>query len=340
MFRRSDAIVLLLMLGEATRLHAQVADSTRTATAARATVADTQAASPQEQPPSSQSAPPETPKRIFDLIPNFTTTDDHNDREPLAVRHKFALAMDQAFDISAHLGNLFQTSMQQLTNGQPHYTSWSFGSRFAASEADQVSSCLFIYGVLPAVLHDDPRYFRRQDGSAVSRTWYAVSRTFISRNDAGRAIFNTPQLAGQLAQAGLSNLYYPRVDRSLSGTLTNWAIQLGYNSAFNVLKEFYPDLLEKAHPHGFRPETKVLAGTVKKVSGSWFIVNNNSGDATFVIARTTLVIAPGAGTATRDAGGAVTFNHVVQEGDHVRVSYAETGDALMALEVRVTLKAR
>ena len=54
-------------------------------------------------------------------------------------------------------------------------------------------------------------------------------------------------------QAELSTLYYPPVDRTARGTMTNWAIQLVYNSAFNVLKEFYPDLLAKLRHHGLTP---------------------------------------------------------------------------------------
>jgi hypothetical protein len=206
---------------------------------------------PSHQAPATPAAAPTepvSPKRILGVIPNFTTTDD-KDLGALTARHKFLLAYDQMFDVSAHFGNLFQTSIQQATSGQPHYDTDAFIKRFGASEADQVTSCLFIYGVLPAVLHTDPRYFRREDGSAASRTWYAVSRTFVTRNDAGVNVFNTAQLAGQLGQAGLSNLYYADQDRTMRGTFTNWATQLVYNSAFNVLKEFYPDLLAKLHRH-------------------------------------------------------------------------------------------
>jgi hypothetical protein len=198
--------------------------------------------------------PPASPKRILGIIPNFTTTDDtFQDSGPLAAHHKFVLAFDQMFDVSAHLGNLFQASIQQATGGQPHYAADAFGKRLAAAEADQISSCLFIYGALPSVLHTDPRYFRREAGPATSRAWYAVTRTFVTRRDDGARVMNVPQLAGQLAQAGLSNVYYPEQDRTVSGTMTNWAIQLAYNSAFNVLKEFYPDVVARFHRHAMRP---------------------------------------------------------------------------------------
>jgi len=190
------------------------------------------------------------PKRILGLIPSFTTADDTSgNRIRLTPHQKYALALDQMFDVSAHVGNLLQAGIQQATSGQPHYTSEPFGKRLVAAEADQITSCLFIYGAFPTLLHDDPRYFRRMEGTPISRTWYAVSRTFVSRTDRGVHTFNTSQLAGQFAQVSLSNIYYPRQDRTLSGTFTNWAIQLAYNSAFNVVKEFYPDLVARFHHH-------------------------------------------------------------------------------------------
>jgi len=195
-----------------------------------------------------------SPKRILGLIPNFTTADDTSlNRVRLTPTQKYVLALDQMFDVSAHAGNVLQAGIQQATAGQPHYTGEAFGKRLAAAEADQITSCLFIYGVLPTLLHDDPRYFRRMNGTPISRTWYAVSRTFVSRTDGGEHTFNTSQLAGQLAQASFSNIYYPRQDRTLSGAFTNWAIQLAYNSAFNVVKEFYPDVMAKLHHRTMTP---------------------------------------------------------------------------------------
>src|SRR5437763_7818831 len=60
-----------------------------------------------------------------------------------------------------------------------------------SSEGDQVTSSLLISGMLPALLKEDPRYFRRGVGSPWSRTWYAVERTVITRKDDGRPTFNT-----------------------------------------------------------------------------------------------------------------------------------------------------
>src|ERR1039458_7163680 len=90
-------------------------------------------------------------------------------------------------------------------------------------------------GVLPSILHEDPRYFRQRRGSTIARTWYAINRTFVTRRDKGTSGFNTSQIFGQLISCGISTSYYPQQDRRLSRVFSNWAVNLGSNSAYNVL---------------------------------------------------------------------------------------------------------
>ena len=190
------------------------------------------------------------PKRILDIIPNFGTTNDTAaHRKPMTPREKYGLAWHQMFDFSAHLGNAFQASIQQATDGQPHFgQGWSaYGKRFAAAEGDQVTSAFFIYGFFPHLLKQDPRYFRQGSGGAWHRLYYAISRTAITRKDSGEPTFNTSQIAGQLVQQGFSNLYYPQQDRNVNGTLKGWGVNLAYNSGYNSLKEYFPDFLRLFH---------------------------------------------------------------------------------------------
>jgi hypothetical protein len=188
----------------------------------------------------------DNPKRILGIIPNFQTKNDQPaEYEPMSVREKYVLAWHQSVDISAHVGNAFQAALQQASNGQPHYgQGWGpYAQRFGAEEADQLTSAFFIFGFLPHVLHDDPRYFRQGKGSVWYRIHYAATRTVITRRDSGDPTFNTPQVLGQLLQQSISTSYYPQQDRSASAVFQNWGVNLAYNSAYNVLKEFYPDFL-------------------------------------------------------------------------------------------------
>ena len=215
-----------------------VAGATQTTTAGTPNAGAAQAQTGVEQD--------ENTKRILGIIPNFQSKDDIPENQaPLTAREKYVLAYHQTVDFSAHFGNAFQAMLQQASNGQPHYgQGWgAYGQRFGAAEADQVTSAFFIFGFLPHVLHEDPRYFRKRHGSVWSRIRYSASRTLITRTDSGGSTFNTPQVLGQLLQQGISTAYYPQQDRTASGVFQNWGINLAYTGAYNVLKEFYPDFL-------------------------------------------------------------------------------------------------
>jgi hypothetical protein len=213
--------------------------------------------SPQQKPEGPPSNPTgqqdDNPKRILGFIPNFQTkNDDPANQQPLTVKEKYILELHQTVDFSAHIGNLFQSALQQAFDSQPHYgEGWGpYAERFGAAEGDQVTSAFFMFGFLPSVLHDDPRYFRRAKGSIWSRTYYAATRTVITRKDSGDPTFNIPVVAGFLFQQSISTAYYPPEDRTAGRVFENWGTSLAFNSGYNVLKEFYPDLLRLAfHRH-------------------------------------------------------------------------------------------
>jgi hypothetical protein len=195
--------------------------------------------------PQDRDANDDVPKRIFWIIPNFMTANDQPENQgPLTPRQKYNIAWHQFFDYSAHFGNLMQASISQAANAIPHYgQGWgAFGERYLAQEADQFTGSMLIYGVLPNMLHQDPRYFRKGRGSTWSRIAYAASRVVIARTDSGKPTFNASTVFGQLGQASISMLYYPQQDRELHGVLTGWAINQGYNIGWNQLKEWTPDL--------------------------------------------------------------------------------------------------
>jgi hypothetical protein len=198
-------------------------------------------------PPSNPSGQQdENPKRILGIIPNFQTkNDDPQNQRPLTVKEKYILALHQTVDISAHIGNAFQAALQQAGNTQPHFgEGWGpYAERFGAAEGDQATSSFFIFGFLPQILHDDPRYFRKGKGSVWMRIRYSATRTVVTRTDAGNPTFNIPQVAGQLFQQSISTIYYPPVDRTAERVFENWGTSLAYNSVYNVVKEFYPDFL-------------------------------------------------------------------------------------------------
>jgi hypothetical protein len=191
---------------------------------------------------SSNPRPDPFPNRMLVTIPDFESTSDTP--AALTADQKYTFALHQAFDPGAHVVNTFRAALQQAANGQPHYgQGWrAYEKRFAAGEGDQFTGAMLTDGVLPSILHQDPRYFRRASGSAIARFWYALNRTLVTRNDNGTSAFNTSETLGELISCGISTSYYPSRDRTVGYLTENWGVSLGSNSGFNVVSEFFPDL--------------------------------------------------------------------------------------------------
>ncbi len=207
------------------------------------------AAAPQKQKTSvSDEIFKKTPLELFlGFKPNLAPFEIPDNAPPMRTREKYAFAFHEAEDFKAHLGNVLQAAFQQGFDSQPHYgQGWGpYAQRYGAAEADQVTSCFFIYGFFPHLLKTDPRYFRKKQGSVWSRMSYAASRTLITKKDSGGLTFNTPQVAGQLFQSGISTAYYPQRDRDPGQVFQSWGLSLLFNSGYNIASEFYPDIWRK-----------------------------------------------------------------------------------------------
>jgi hypothetical protein len=67
----------------------------------------------------------------------------------------------------------------------------------------------------------------------------------ITRNDAGNETFNTSEVVGAGASAGLSTAYYPASQRTFSNVSSEWGIDVAIDAASFVAKEFWPDINRK-----------------------------------------------------------------------------------------------
>jgi hypothetical protein len=94
------------------------------------------------------------------------------------------------------------------------------------------------------MLHQDPRYFRLAQGSVGKRTWYALTRIFVSHDDNGKQDFNYSEWVGNAAGVAISQTYHfdDRNARSASYKLVE---QCGVDAFSQVLKEFWPDVRRK-----------------------------------------------------------------------------------------------
>lgn len=182
--------------------------------------------------------------RILGVIPNYRAVSADTKLPPLSFTGKFKLATEDSFDYSSLLVAGFMAGISQAKNQTPefHQGGAGYARYFWHSFADQAVGNYFTEFIVPYATHEDPRYYTRYHGGLIQRTGYAVSRLFVTRTDSGGETFNFSEIIGNGAGAGVSDLYYPRQERTWTKTGQKWATQVGLDGLFNVLKEFWPDI--------------------------------------------------------------------------------------------------
>jgi hypothetical protein len=96
--------------------------------------------------------------------------------------------------------------------------------------------------IFPTLTREDPRYYTLGHGGFLKRSRYAISRLLITRTDSSSRTVNFSEIIGNGAGAAISNTYYPSRERTWTKTGQKWVAQIGLDGAFNILKEFWPDL--------------------------------------------------------------------------------------------------
>ncbi|MBV9677336.1 MAG: hypothetical protein JO185_13445 [Acidobacteriaceae bacterium] len=188
--------------------------------------------------------PPEpVPKRIFGIVPNFRTFPRLLPYQPLTTPQKFKIASQDSFDRGTFVLAAAFAGEGQLTRSNPSFGSGAtaYGRYLGTAYADFVIGDFMTEAIYPSLLRQDPRYFRRGQGSGLSRFGYAMGQLFWTRTDRGGTQFNYSEVCGNASAVALSNAYYPE-NRNAPDALIKLGTQLGVDMAANILKEFSPDL--------------------------------------------------------------------------------------------------
>jgi hypothetical protein len=187
-------------------------------------------------------------KRIFGVLPNNRTTEDSIPFHPLTGPQKMTIAFKDSFDwpvfpTSAAFATLYQLEKQNPSFGEGMK---GYAQRFATAYGDQMIGNIMTEGLIPWVTHEDPRYFRRGEGSLGGRTLYALKQIVVSRTDSGHRSFNFSEWGGNAVGVAISNAYYPDT-RTASNNVQRLMIACGTDAFSNVLKEFWPDVKKWLH---------------------------------------------------------------------------------------------
>ncbi len=207
---------------------------------------NTPESAPAVQPASSSPVQAPEDKRVFGVLPNNRTTEASIPFAAITAKQKLTIAFKDSFDWPVYPTAGLFAALYQLENQNPSFGQGmeGYAKRFATAYADQLSGNMLTEGFIPALTHEDPRYFRLGAGTKKGRTWYALSRIFVTKTDSGHGTFNFAEWGGNAAAVALSNAYYPDT-RNVNDNVQKLMIQCATDAFSNVLKEFWPDVKRK-----------------------------------------------------------------------------------------------
>jgi hypothetical protein len=111
----------------------------------------------------------------------------------------------------------------------------------------------FTRHLYPALGQRNLRYRTEESGSLIGRATSAASRTFITREDSGKAKLNTSYLLRVLSSTALHAASVPYWRRSVGAPFSDFGSTIGNDAGMNVLHEFQPGVekLLKSHTPRF-----------------------------------------------------------------------------------------
>ena len=186
------------------------------------------------------------------VVPNFNAVLDGSSI-PLSKGQKMRAAFRSAIDpyqfglalLTSGYGQATDSHSSIDPNGTHHgYPQGmsGFGERYGANYVDQFNGTIIGNGILPALLHQDARYYRMGTGSFKKRFFYSLSTTVRCKSDAGKWQPSYSNVLGNLISGGISNLYYPKAERGFALTIEQGLEVTAEGSIGALLIEFYPDI--------------------------------------------------------------------------------------------------
>lgn len=191
-------------------------------------------------------AQPVIDKRAYGVLPNYRTADASVPFEPLTAKQKMTIAAKDSFDGAVYPTAAIFSVIYQAENQNPSFGQGmkGYAKRVGAAFGDQMIGNMMTEGIAPALLHEDPRYFRVGQGSKKARVWYAATRIFVTATDNNHKTFNFAEWGGNGVAVAISNVYY-KDGRTVGDNIPKLLIQCGTDALSNVLKEFWPDVKRK-----------------------------------------------------------------------------------------------
>ena len=171
------------------------------------------------------------------VFPNLATS-----TAPLSPEQKLKLSVNNSVSLSAFVAANLSAGVNEVHDAPAAYGEGvgAYGKRLGAAMARRASSQFLGTFLLASALHQDPRFFVRNDLAFGGSVKYAIRRVFVTRSDSGDQAFNWSGLLGMMGAEGLANAYYPDNYRTAANTFSRFGFDMLGNAAGNLLRQYWP----------------------------------------------------------------------------------------------------
>jgi hypothetical protein len=186
-------------------------------------------------------------QRVLGILPAFNIS-YRSDAVSLTRSQKMSLAFHSAVD-PVTFATAFLVAGYHEANDDDQGFGWGikgYGKRSGAAYLDAFDGTMIGNGILPALLHQDPRYFRLGHGTVTHRLLYAMMTNVICKHDnTGKWEPNYSNVAGNIASGAISNYYYPADGSGVGQMFSNGMIVTAEGGIGSIFQEFWPDISRK-----------------------------------------------------------------------------------------------
>ena len=186
-------------------------------------------------------------QRVVGVLPQFNIS-YRPDAVSMTSKQKMKLAFRSATDPVSFATAFVAACYHEAMDSDKGF-GWGiegYGKRSGAAYLDAFDGDIIGNGILPSLLHQDPRYFRLGHGSLSHRLLYSLATNVICKHDnTGKWEPNYSNVAGNLISGAISNLYYPADGSGISQTFSNGFLVTAEGGIGSIFDEFWPDVSRK-----------------------------------------------------------------------------------------------
>jgi hypothetical protein len=186
-------------------------------------------------------------QRVVGVLPQFNIS-YRSDAASMTAGQKMRLSFRSATDPVAFASAFVVAGYHEAMDDDKGF-GWGiegYGKRSGAAYLDAFDGNIIGNGILPSILHQDPRYFRMGHGTFTHRLLYSLATNVICKHDnSGKWEPNYSNVSGNIISGAISNLYYPSGSSGVSQTFTNGFIVTAEGGVGSIFDEFWPDVSRK-----------------------------------------------------------------------------------------------